>query len=193
MSSCRCVSEFLGTPLGVTFPRAPRHTVVAATRARAARAEEGLFMTTAVPGLPHLVGLLRSRRGGLAILSAFVLSGLLVIQALAATLSVSTASLPDAAQSTAYNQALTATGGTAPYTWDITEGALPAGLSMTAGVISGTPSVLANSAFTVRVTDGDGNTATKSLAIKVNPQLTVATTALASGVTGVAYTSQTLA
>ncbi len=151
-------------------------------------------MTTAFPGLPHLLDLIRSPRGGLAILAALLLSTALVIQAGAATLQVTPALvLPDGAQSTAYSQTLTATGGTAPYTWDITEGALPAGLTLTGALISGSPSVLANSAFTVRVTDGDGNTATKSLAIKVNPQLAVATTALASGVVSVPYTSQTLA
>ena len=48
-------------------------------------------------------------------------------------------------------------GGTAPYTFQITSGSLPAGLSMSsAGVISGTPTTVDNTTIFVKVTDANG-------------------------------------
>jgi hypothetical protein len=56
---------------------------------------------------------------------------------------------------TAYNSTLTARGGIAPYTWSITQGALPVGLALNAatGTISGTPTMSGTSNFTVQVID----------------------------------------
>ena len=63
----------------------------------------------------------------------------------------------------AYNQALRATGGTTPYTWTLVDGALPPGLELGAdGVIRGTPSVIANPYFRVRVTGGGGSSYSES-------------------------------
>jgi CSLREA domain-containing protein len=62
--------------------------------------------------------------------------------------------LPDAHAGTAYNQALTATGGVAPYAYTLAAGSLPSGLSLsTAGVISGTPTALGTFSFTIKATD----------------------------------------
>jgi mRNA-degrading endonuclease toxin of MazEF toxin-antitoxin module len=84
---------------------------------------------------------------------------------------ITTASLPDAMNGTAYSQTLAASSGTLPYTWSITVGSLPAGLSLTAstGRISGTPTVNGTSTFTVRVTDSAGTpkSASKSVSITV--------------------------
>jgi hypothetical protein len=72
----------------------------------------------------------------------------------APALVVSTATLPDAVEFAAYSQQLTATGGTAPYTWSVTSGALPAGLALSAqGLISGTPTVSGAFNFTVQAQD----------------------------------------
>ena len=48
--------------------------------------------------------------------------------------------LPDATEGQLYSQTLQATGGTAPYTWSVVSGSLPAGLTLdpATGVISGT-------------------------------------------------------
>ena len=68
--------------------------------------------------------------------------------------SVKTTSVSKATQGKAYSKALVATGGTNPDTWSVTPGALPAGLSLTAGgTITGTPTVSGTFTFTVRVTD----------------------------------------
>jgi hypothetical protein len=69
---------------------------------------------------------------------------------------------------------LTAANGTAPYTWAITSGALPTGLSLSsAGVLSGTPTAFGTFNFTVTVTDSatPPHTATASLSVLINPAL----------------------
>jgi hypothetical protein len=75
----------------------------------------------------------------------------------------SPASLPNATAGTAYSFTLTGTGGQAPYSWSIVNGALPAGLTLngTSGVISGTPSANGTFNFTVQVSDAGKLTATR--------------------------------
>jgi uncharacterized repeat protein (TIGR01451 family) len=59
----------------------------------------------------------------------------------------------------AYHSALVASGGLSPYTYSITTGALPAGLTLNAdGSIDGTPTGLSNAQFTAAVTDSSGLT-----------------------------------
>ena len=51
---------------------------------------------------------------------------------------ITTSSLPDAPINLTYNVTLTATGGTAPYTWSLASGTLPPGLSLNAdGTLTG--------------------------------------------------------
>jgi RHS repeat-associated protein len=79
-------------------------------------------------------------------------------------------SLPASATNTSYNATLSATGGVSPYTWSITAGALPSGLTLTSstGVISGTtPATGGLSSFTVQALDSVGATATKNLSILI--------------------------
>ena len=81
---------------------------------------------------------------------------------------ITTASLPDGSNGTAYSQAMAASNGTLPLAWDISAGALPTGLTISsAGLISGTPTVTALASFTVRVTDALSRTDTKALTINV--------------------------
>ncbi|MVM38563.1 hypothetical protein GO730_15040 [Spirosoma sp. HMF3257] len=72
------------------------------------------------------------------------------------SLSITTASLPNGQVGTAYSQTLTASGGTAPLSYSVSVGSLPAGLSLngTTGVISGTPTSATNASFTILLTDG---------------------------------------
>ena len=127
----------------------------------------------------------------------YALSAAEVAALVSAPLGVSTSTLPNGTVGTAYTQTLAATGGTPPYTWSVSAGTLPAGLTLntTTGVISGTPSVASSSSFTVKVQDTLGATATQPLSIVVNPSaapLTISTTTLSSGTVGTTY-SQTLA
>jgi Putative Ig domain len=111
------------------------------------------------------------------------------------SLAVSTTSLLGGNVGTAYSQTLAATGGTTPYTWTLSSGNLPAGLSLNSstGVISGTPTTAQTYNFTVQVSGG--GTATKALSIVIsnNPPspLTISTTSLSNGTVGTSY-NQTL-
>ncbi len=109
-----------------------------------------------------------------------------------AGLSITTSSVSDGVVGTAYSETLAATGGDGTYTWSMSVGSLPAGLTLSAGgVISGSPTTAGTSTFTVQVTSG-GQTATKELSIEVSAGLAITTTSLAAGTVGTAY-SQTLA
>src|SRR5580692_2875311 len=62
--------------------------------------------------------------------------------------------LPVGTLSAAYSALLTATGGTQPYNWSLTQGSLPPGLNLAAGgAITGTPTTRGAWTFTVRVAD----------------------------------------
>ena len=84
---------------------------------------------------------------------------------------VTTTTLPGGTTGQAYSASLAASGGVTPYTWSITSGSLPAGLSLdpATGAISGTPTDAGTSTFTVAVTDSanPAATATASLSIDV--------------------------
>jgi|GEM_PF-2347922 len=76
------------------------------------------------------------------------------VQFQAPTLAITPNSLPQGTQGTAYSQALSASGGTAPYTFAITAGSLPAGLTLSSsGTIAGTPTANGTFNFTVTATD----------------------------------------
>ena len=105
---------------------------------------------------------------------------------------VSTTSLPNGVQGTAYSQTLAASKGVLPYSWTKTAGSLPTGLNLnSSGVISGTPTNSGVYNFTVTVTDAAGGTASKALTITVNSALAISTATLPNGVVTKAY-SQTL-
>ncbi len=88
------------------------------------------------------------------------------ITILAPKLAVQTSLLKPAITGTPYSQPLT-TNSTAPVTWAVTAGSLPAGLTLAQnGVIAGTATTLGASTFTVTAT-GDGQTDTKQLTIQV--------------------------
>lgn len=110
----------------------------------------------------------------------------------APSLSVSPGSIPSGTAGTAYSQTVTATGGNAPYSFAITSGTLPAGLSFSStGTLSGTPTVAGSFNFTVTATDSTSGTAgTGSMAytLVVNaPTITLTPATLPAGQYDVAY------
>jgi len=77
----------------------------------------------------------------------------------APTITVTPTTLPNPTIGIAYNQNLTASGGTAPHSFAITSGALPAGMTLSAaGLLSGMPTASGSSSFTVTATDASTGT-----------------------------------
>src|ERR1700735_1196462 len=116
-----------------------------------------------------MTSLFRSQRKprtfGIILRIALALSALFPAMAYA-QVAITTTALPVGNTSNMYTATLAATGGTAPYTWQLSGGSLPAGLSLSSsGVISGkatavtpgTPPVPAS--FTIQATDSAVNTA----------------------------------
>jgi len=85
-------------------------------------------------------------------------------------LQITTVSLPNGTNGSAYSQQLQASGGQPPYnTWAITSGSLPANFSLTTnGLISGTAAVSGTFGFTVGLTDSLGGNASQPLSLSLN-------------------------
>ncbi len=85
------------------------------------------------------------------------------------SIQISPSSLPDSVLNTAYNQTLTASGGASPYTFNVSSGTLPNGITLSpAGVLSGTPTVTGTFNFTVTATDDDGCTGLRTYNLHIN-------------------------
>lgn len=87
----------------------------------------------------------------------------------APALTVTPASLPNEQVGTSVTQTFTATGGNGSYTFTVSSGALPTGLSLTrAGTLSGSPTAAGTASFTVTATDGLGFTGSEAYSVVVN-------------------------
>lgn len=113
------------------------------------------------------------------------------LKVLVPSLTVSPASLPAGTAGTAYSQTLSASGGVSPYSYAVTAGALPAGISLTAGTLAGTPTVTGTFNFTVTATDSTGGTPATGIAnyalVIAAPTITLAPASLPAGQFDVAY------
>jgi hypothetical protein len=110
----------------------------------------------------------------------------------ATKLAITASALPSVAIGSSYSQSFKAAGGTAPYTWSISSGSLPAGLSLSpsTGTISGVPSVSGTVKFTVTVSDSSSpaQTASAATSIVVSPTtLAIVASALPSTQVGTPY------
>jgi hypothetical protein len=114
------------------------------------------------------------------------------------TITTTSASLAQADQNVAYNANVTASGGTAPFTWTILPGG-PAWLSAAASAtntvgILGTPTVAGPAAFMIKITDAKGLSNTANLSVTVNATpLAITTAAIANGSIMIPYPSTALA
>jgi hypothetical protein len=110
-----------------------------------------------------------------------------------AAIAIATATLPTPLINQSYSQTVQTSGGTAPVTFTISAGALPAGLSIDAstGAISGTPTTAGAYSFTVMATDHNAVTATQPYSGTIVSALTIATASLAVPLIDTAY-SQTV-
>jgi sugar lactone lactonase YvrE len=96
--------------------------------------------------------------------------------------------LPGGTTGVAYSSALSATGGVLPYSWSVSSGTLPPGLTLSnAGAITGKPSTPGTFDFTVTVTDSVSSTAAQSLEIKVVAPLIISAATSYQAVEGASY------
>jgi large repetitive protein len=94
----------------------------------------------------------------------------------------------------AYAAQLVATGGTGAYTWSLTQGALPAGLSLSSdGAISGTPTTVGSSTFTVQVTDQAAATHSRAFSIVIAQTGDLVNGVAVTGIGGEAGSTRTYA
>jgi len=106
-----------------------------------------------------------------------------------APLSLSPESLPAGKISTAYNAALTASGGVPPYQWSV-HGDVPPGISFSNGVFSGAPTQAGAFDFTVTLTDSAAHSIERAYRILVPSDLKLVTEGpLAGGTVGAEYTT----
>ena len=124
---------------------------------------------------------------------AAVVSGQLSLVIAPPALTLATATLPAATVGQPYAGSLSATGGTAPYSYSISAGSLPAGLVLSsAGAITGTPTTAASSTFTATVTDSGSPqmSATHAFSLAVaTPALTLTSTTLPGATAGQLYSA----
>ncbi|OIP31108.1 MAG: hypothetical protein AUK47_23190 [Deltaproteobacteria bacterium CG2_30_63_29] len=107
-------------------------------------------------------------------------------------LEVLTRTLPAGMVGRGYDQTLMARGGTAPYTWIVTSGVLPDGLTLSAtGHLAGAPQADGAFSFNVEATDAAAARATAELALTIHPQgLVIATDSLTDAEEGLDYSTQ---
>ncbi|WP_082661677.1 beta strand repeat-containing protein [Terracidiphilus gabretensis] len=119
----------------------------------------------------------------------------IVIGGAAALTIITPSTLPTAYVNVPYSQTIAVSGGVQPYTFSVSTGSLPAGLSLnaTTGVISGTPAATGISTFTIKVTDSNASgaaTTTANFDLTVVQKLALTNTALPDGRIGTAYSQQ---
>lgn len=71
---------------------------------------------------------------------------------------------------TAYSETISTQNGTSPYTYVLSSGSLPTGLTLTSstGIISGTPTIAGTYTFSIRVTDLNGYAGSQSFSIDIS-------------------------
>ena len=111
------------------------------------------------------------------------------------TLSPFAGPLPGGTVAIAYSQQFTAGNGAAPYTYTVSAGSLPAGLTLNSatGLLSGTPTAGGSFSFSVKAEDNNSNTVTQAYTLNIAaPTIVLSPSSLPAGTYGTAY-SRTIA
>jgi hypothetical protein len=113
-------------------------------------------------------------------------------------LAISPLHLPNGKQTSAYSSTISAQGGQSPYSWSISAGNLPPGLSLSSrGVLSGTPSKPGSYSFTVKAEDSSRlrQNATQPYKVQISSvalpggNLSVSTSSLPGGTQDATYSA----
>ncbi len=118
------------------------------------------------------------------------ISGCTVAPAPCPTITIAPSTLPIGKVGVAYSQQITASGGIGPYIFSVVSGALPAGLTLTAGgLLSGTPTTVGTPPILIAASDRNGCSGLVPLVIAAAtcPVITLAPPTLPTGSVGVAY------
>ena len=113
-----------------------------------------------------------------------------------APITITTTDVPYALYSESYSKRIAASGGVPAYTWTITAGTLPAGLTLNSstgtisGSISGPITILGDYPFTIQVRDTVGLTATKDFTLTVTGNVFLTDVTLPNPVVGTPYNRQ---
>lgn len=91
------------------------------------------------------------------------------------SISIIPTTLNPASAGVPFSQGLTASGGTAPYAWSVSTGALPAGLTLDGnlGTIEGTVNAAGSTTFTITATDSTAATGSQALTLVVEDVIIV--------------------
>jgi len=86
------------------------------------------------------------------------------------TIKLGPPNLPDGTVNHSYSKTITADHGNSPYTFSVSSGSLPPGLTLSpGGVLSGTPTTAGTFTFTVQATDSYQCTGSKQYSLKIKP------------------------
>ena len=112
-----------------------------------------------------------------------------VRQPLVVTSPFAPAPRPTAEVGIRFGKSATATGGSGSYTWSVSSGSLPAGLTLdpAKGTIAGTPTAAGSFRFVLTASDTEGRKTSANSALSVAPRLAVATARLNGATVGRAY------
>ena len=111
-------------------------------------------------------------------------------------ISIGGSSSMSAVKGTSFTNAMTATGGTPPYSWQVATGALPGGISLnsTTGMLAGTPTTSGSFVATIQVTDSRSQTAQKAITFAVTdtalPPVVISTATLTPATKGAPFNQQ---
>jgi uncharacterized repeat protein (TIGR01451 family) len=101
---------------------------------------------------------------------------------------LSPAGLPAGSLGSPYSQTVTASGGTAPYAFAVSSGALPEGMTLSpSGVLSGTPTASGDFSFTITATDTGGCPGAREYTLLVCTALALSPATLPAGSVGTPY------
>jgi hypothetical protein len=114
-------------------------------------------------------------------------------------ITVNPPTLPNGSVGTPYNQTVSASGGTSPYTFSVSSGALPGGLLLNSatGAITGTPNTAGTFVFTITATDVNGCSGSRQYTITIAspgcPAITLSPSTLPPGTAQTPYSQSVTA